>query len=223
MNKKLIVVFIVMALMVGACSFGTISFNTVVGSGKVSSETRRVSGFISIVLKGATNVDVAFGNSESVVVEADDNIVPLVETVVQNGQLVIRAQSNASFITRNSIRVRVTMKSLKGVTLKGSGNITVSGLSGDGLIVDLPGSGNFTVTGAADAVQISLPGSGNIYCIGLKAKSAKVTLNGSGNIMVYASQSLDANIRGSGTIRYDGNPAQVSKSVTGSGSITPWG
>jgi len=115
----------------------------------------------------------------------------------------------------------VTMKSLKGVTLSGSGNIDVSGLVGDSLLVDLPGSGNITVTGTAESVNVSLPGSGNIYCDGLKTKSATVTLNGSGNIKVYASQSLDANLRGSGEIRYDGNPAQVNKSITGSGGITP--
>ena len=89
------------------------------------------------------------------------------------------------------------------------------------LLFELPGSGNITVTGAADSVNISLPGSGNIYCDGLKAKSATVTLNGSGNIKVFASQSLDASIRGSGEVRYDGNQAKVNKSVIGSGSIMP--
>jgi len=38
---------------------------------------------------------------------------------------------------------------------------------------------------------------------------------------VFASQSRDASIRGPGEIRYDGNPAKVNKSVTGSGSILP--
>jgi hypothetical protein len=221
MNKKLLPLFIIVAFMLGACSFASISINSVAGSGKVVSEPRNVSDFTSIMLLGSAHVEVTFGALESVSVEADDNIVPLVETVVQNGQLVINNNSSANFTTSNPVRVNVTMNSLKGVTLKGSGNINISSVAGDGLKISLPGSGNLTVTGTATAVDISLPGSGNIYCDGLKAKFATVTLNGSGNIEVYADQRLDANLRGSGTIHYGGNPAQISKNIRGSGSIMP--
>jgi hypothetical protein len=113
------------------------------------------------------------------------------------------------------------MKTLKGVTLRGSGNIVVSQMAGDNLVVNLPGSGNITVTGTAATLNVNLSGSGNVYCGELKAKSATVTLNGSGEVEVFANQNLDASMRGSGTIRYSGNPAQVSKNITGSGSITP--
>ena len=94
-------------------------------------------------------------------------------------------------------------------------------MAGPDLVVDLSGSGNIAVDGVADRVTISLPGSGNIECKGLKAKSAKVTLMGSGTVTVYASETLDASVAGSGAIRYDGSPAQVTKSITGSGTITP--
>ena len=88
-------------------------------------------------------------------------------------------------------------------------------------MINLPGSGDLTVTGTANTVNISLPGSGNIYCNRLIAKSATVALNGSGNIEVFNMQNLDARVRGSGTIHYGGNPAQVSKNISGSGSIMP--
>ena len=221
MNKKLFPLFIIVAFMLGVCSFATISFNAVAGSGKVVSEARNVSDFTSIMLLGSAHVEVTFGALESISVEADDNIVPLVETDVQNGQLVISNKSNANFTTANPVRVNVTMNSIKGVTLRGSGNINISNVAGDGLKISLPGSGNLTVTGTATTVDISLPGSGNIYCDRLKAKFATVTLNGSGNIEVFANQRLDANLRGSGTIHYGGNPAQISKNISGSGSIMP--
>lgn len=221
MNKKLLIVFIIMALVQGACSFGTFSPIIVVGSGKLLRENRSVSGFSSVELQGSANVDVTFGATELVVIEADDNILPLIETKVYNGQLIISTKSNTSINTANPVRVDVTMKALKGVTLSGSGNIDVAKMAGDSLTVTLPGSGKITVTGSSTAVNISLPGSGNILCSGLQAKTATVKLSGSGNVEVFASQSLDASILGSGTIRYSGNPAQVKKSVIGSGSITP--
>lgn len=221
MTKKLFFIMVAMMLATLACSVVSIGNNTVIGSGKVASQTRSESGFSSVMLEGSADVNVTFGPTESVVVEADDNILPLIETNAQNDQLIINTRSNTHITTSNPVRVTVTMKSLKGVTLSGSGNIDVSGLVGDNLLVDLPGSGNITITGTAESVNVSLPGSGSIYCDGLKTKSATVTLNGSGNIKVFASQSLEASIRGSGEIRYDGNPAKVNKSVTGSGSIMP--
>lgn len=112
------------------------------------------------------------------------------------------------------------MKSMEGITLSGSGNINASGLAGKDFNADLTGSVTITISGTVDHVTIGLPGSGNIFCSGLKATSAKVTLSGSGNITVFASESLDASIAGSGSIRYAGNPTQLITNVSGSGTIT---
>lgn len=161
------------------------------------------------------------GSAESVTVKGDDNIVPLITTTVSNGALIIETKPLTNINVSNPIQVSVTMKLLQGITLSGSGNINVSGMDGGDLSIDLPGSGDITVKGTADNLTLNLLGSGNIVCDELKASSATITLNGSGNIDVFVSDSLDANIRGSGTIHYAGNPAQVHKNVTGSGSITP--
>ncbi len=224
MNKKFFFGLVVLVLTALACSplsIVSISPKTVTGSGNVISETRSVSGFDSIDLQGSGSVTVSLGSDESVLVEADDNIVPLIETTVQNGKLVISTKDNTNINTRTGIHITVAMKSLKSLTLSGSGEIQTKGKFGDSLSVMLPGSGSITVEGGVDSVNISLPGSGNIYCDQLLARSATVSLNGSGTISVYASESLDASLRGSGTIRYSGNPSQVNKSVTGSGNITP--
>jgi hypothetical protein len=53
----------------------------------------------------------------------------------------------------------------------------------------------------------------------LIARDATASIDGSGSIVLTATHSLNASISGSGTILYTGNPAQVTKSVTGSGTI----
>lgn len=45
-------------------------------------------------------------------------------------------------------------------------------------------------------------------------------MSGSGTIFVTATKSLDGAVPGSGAIVYEGNPQDVTKSVTGSGAIT---
>lgn len=221
MNRSFFLGLTAMALAALACSTLSIAPNTVVGSGHVISESRTVPGFTAVELQGSADVKVVPGGTQSVIVEADDNIVPLIETTVRDGTLVISNKPNTNITTPNGVRVTVTMNNPTHIALSGSGSMTVSGVSGPDLAVDLAGSGEVTVNGTADSVTINLPGSGNVHCDSLKAKSAKVTLMGSGTVAVYASQSLDASILGSGTIRYSGNPAQVTKHISGSGTIAP--
>ncbi len=221
MNRKILFSMAILMLAVLACSAVSGGTNGVRGSGNVVSETRNVAGFTAVELKGSADVSVVVGATDFVTVKADDNVIPLILTTVRNGTLVIDMKPFTSMTTSNGIQVNVVMKSLRGITLSGSGKIDVSGMSGPDLSVELPGSGDITVAGAVEHVTISLPGSGNIFCNELKASSADVTLSGSGTIRVYADQSLNAQLPGSGTIRYEGNPAQLTKSITGSGTITP--
>jgi putative autotransporter adhesin-like protein len=204
-----------------ACSTITTGMNQVTGSGNLITETRTVGLFTSIELDGSADVKVTLGTTQSVTVEADDNIVSLIETTVTNGKLIIGTKSLTNITSKDGVHVTVVTASLKGVKLSGSGNIDVTGMTGPDLSVELPGSGNITISGAADRMTIDLQGSGNVFCNELKAHSAVVSLKGSGNVKVYADKTLDANLSGSGNIQYTGNPAQVTKSVTGSGSITP--
>jgi hypothetical protein len=219
MNKKIVILLLLLSFMLSACLGTPFNKQVIKGSGNLTSETRNVSGFSAVSLAGSGNVEVAFGPNETVIVEAEDNILPVIETVVEKGVLVIRTKPNYNIQATKPIQIYITMKSLDGVSISGSGNITVSDLNTNSFSVAMPGSGNITVGGTANNVNIALAGSGNILCENLKAKDATVTLNGSGNITVNASESLDASIKGSGDIHYSGNPTTVNKSVAGSGSI----
>jgi hypothetical protein len=221
MYRVFVTFLIVMALLGSACSVVSINANAVQGSGKVASETRNVSSFSRVALQSSGDVAVSFGDSEAVVVSADDNLLPLIQTKVQFGQLIISTPFNTSINPVNPIRISVTMKSLEGISLPGSGSINVSGLQGDALKIDLPGSGMISVQGVANRLDITLSGSGNIACDELKVKAATAAIRGSGNISVNASDSLDASISGSGDIQYSGNPSLVNRKVTGSGDIHP--
>jgi len=220
MNNKLLVTLMVVALVISACSVVQDRLNVVRGSGNVTSETRDISGVTSVDLAGAADVDITFGDVESLVVEAEDNIVPLIETEVENGRLVIGTKSNTSYSNTRPVTVHVTMKSLEAVSLSGSGSITVQNFQGETIRVDLSGSGDINVSGTADSADMTLGGSGKINGEQFKADSVKVSVDGSGDARVYASEQLDAEVGGSGSIRYSGNPAQVSKNVSGSGSIS---
>ena len=220
MVRKLLVILTVAALSFSAYSALPSGLNVVKGSGNVTSETRTISGVTSIDLAGSADVDITFGETESLVVEAEDNIIALIETEVQNGQLVIGRKSGAGYSCTKPVTVHVTLKSLEAVSLSGSGSISVPNFKGDTIKVDLSGSGDINVSGTADSAEMTVGGSGRINGEQLKANSVEVSIDGSGSASVYASEQLDATIEGSGRIRYSGNPADINQNVNGSGGIT---
>ena len=77
MNKRIIIptTILLVALLVSGCGF-----QVVTGSGKVATETRNVSGFTSVTLAGIGNVYLTQGETESVRIEAEDNLIPYFET-----------------------------------------------------------------------------------------------------------------------------------------------
>ena len=217
----------------------------VVGSGKKVSETRAVSGFHGVELAGEGTLDIAQGDKEEIVLEGEDNILPLIETTVRpDGVLLITFKRGESIQSSVSLHYKLTAKALDKLTLTGSGRIHTEGkfggertdvsLPGSGdivldqletsaLVVSLDGSGNITVAaGGAGDQQVKLNGSGNYRAEEFKTDAAKISINGSGNCKVWVEKTLDVSIGGSGNVTHHGG-AQVRSRVTGSGNVRALG
>jgi hypothetical protein len=102
----------------------------------------------------------------------------------------------------------------------GSGNTTVRGVTVQNLITTNSGSGNISMQGSGTTGSITLTGSGDFNGRDFVLQRANARTSGSGSIRIGVSQSLEANVTGSGSIIYYGNPMMVTRSVNGSGSIT---
>ena len=187
------------------------------GSGSPASEVREVAPFTSVDLAGSNEVSISVGTTQSVRVEADDNLLDLVTTRVRAGELVI--DNDGDFQTRGPMRVQITLPELDAVTLSGSGTVSLQGIDTETLTVRLPGSGVIRAAGSVDRLRATLVGSGELLLDAVTAARATAVLSGSGLIRLTASDSLAATVSGSGTILYGGDPSSVIKSVTGSGAI----
>jgi hypothetical protein len=163
------------------------------------------------------NVEIAIGETTSVTVEADDNVVPLIETRLRGSSLVVENDVSCTRCMR--MVVRITVPELEGVSLAGSGDILVDGLAAGDFEAALAGSGDIEVSGTADRVEASLAGSGDIDLGAVQARAGKAAIAGSGDITLWVTESLEASVAGSGDINYRGDPDKVSRSVMGSGSI----
>ncbi|MGZ4183897.1 MAG: head GIN domain-containing protein [Gaiellaceae bacterium] len=189
------------------------------GSGVAATQARSLPPVTGVDLTGANNVVVRVGARQSVVVHADSNLLGRVTTQVSSGSLVI-GNTPGTLNARSPMFVAVSVPSLDALTVQGSGNISVTGINSPSLTVRLPGSGTIRAAGTTARLDVAIGGSGTALLSRLTARDATASINGSGSIVLAATHSLDASISGSGTILYTGNPAQVTKSVTGSGTIS---
>jgi Putative auto-transporter adhesin, head GIN domain len=201
--------------------FGGTSSSTsaIQGSGVPATQTREAAAFHGVELAGGNNVVIHVGEKQSVVVKADDNLLDRVTTKVESGKLVI-GNTPGSLTTKSPMSVVVTVPTLSELALAGGGNMVVSGIEAQSLTVTLSGSGNVTGSGTARALAVTLSGSGNAWFTQLPATDVHAVLSGSGTIHVTATKSLEAAVPGSGTIIYSGQPQQVTKTVSGSGTIS---
>ena len=188
------------------------------GSGHVVQQSRNVGAFQAVDTNGSEDVQVRFGPRRSVVIAADDNILPLITSEVRNGTLEIG--SRGSFRMRGPIRIWITTPNLQAFTSSGSGNVVIHDVDNSHLSLVLNGSGDMLANGRTGRLDVDIHGSGRSRLDSLVATDARVGLFGSGDAVVRANRLLDAQVYGSGTLRYLGNPSQLRRSVYGSGRIT---
>ncbi len=208
------------------------------GNGKIVKQNREVGHFTAFATSVSGNVEIRQGNTEGVIVETDDNLQALVETVVENGTLRIRpAKKNLSLETRN-MKIVVMARTLERISVAGSGavaadklnvermqfdiggsgELNVGELRAESLAVSLGGSGDLKVGGNVERLQISIGGSGEVHAGRLATRDTVVSIGGSGEATVWATKSLNLSVAGSGDIGYYGDP-KLSQNIRGSGSI----
>lgn len=189
------------------------------GSGNLKTESRTVGNFQRIESRGAANCEVKVGTAVGLKITADDNILPLIETKVEKGVLII--STKGSYSTKNPTRAVITVPNLDGFAIHGSGDAKIDGIRGNAFAVAINGSGGVLGRGQTESVTASISGSGDIDFSNVRARKATASIAGSGDIDVHATESLTASIQGSGDIAYRGNPKNVQKSVAGSGNVRP--
>jgi hypothetical protein len=117
---------------------------TVKGSGEVVAEERRLSEFKTIKLKGVGRVVLTQGPNHSITIQTDDNIMPLIETEIQNDQLVI-SQGNYN-LRPTTLNFNIMVAHLKGIAISGAGDVIgKSRFVSDDFAAKISGSGDMVL------------------------------------------------------------------------------
>lgn len=103
--------------------------------------------------------------------------------------------------------------------VSGSGRVSISGTVSGKADFEISGSGKVEASGSADSMHAEISGSGKVLGANLVTNTAKIDIAGSGDVEITVNKELDAEISGSGTVLYKGNPARVNSDTSGSGSV----
>jgi hypothetical protein len=236
-KASLILLSALCALLSGCFNFNWSTMPSVKGSGNIVSETRAVGQFGRVSVSGSGHLSIVQGDQESLTIEADDNLLPLIKSEVAIGVLKIGPE-NVNLRPTKTIRYVLQLKSLDALHLSGSleaeaqsiktdqllfaisgsGKIHVASLEASELNVHVSGSGDIELTGKVNRQRIEISGSGNYRARDCESQSTAVHISGSGNATIWARLALEAHVSGSGDIEYYGSP-QVDTHVSGSGGI----
>jgi hypothetical protein len=226
-------------LLAAAALIGFAAQAATTGSGTAATQTRQVAEFQAIDVRGAVELRVRQAARQSVSVEADDNLLPMIETVVEGTTLKVGPRRGANMRPRQPIVVTVDVVQLKSIdaagsskvhvdgleapsfalTMAGAGEFRLRGLACGDLRIGISGSGDVEAAGRATSVSIDIAGSGDVRASALQSDDVRVRIAGSGDAAVQAARSLDVSIAGSGDVTYSGEPARLKTSVAGSGHI----
>jgi len=231
--KKMMAFLFLPALLFTSCDQG----RCIRGNKDLITETRSTPGFSGLVSKGSLDVRVISSDTREIRIDAESNLLPYIQTFVDDGDLIIKVRENRCLMENYTIQVTVYTPDIERLRLDGSGDIEADRLSGNRVEVSLSGSGDIktgidarylntylsgsgriTLHGITRESDMKISGSGDIKAYELVQETCFATISGSGNMYLNVSKLLDVSITGSGDVYYRGNPT-INSRITGSGKV----
>lgn len=196
-------------------------------------QVREVAAFQGLALSTRATVVVRQGQQNAVLVEAGEQVVPLISTRVEKDLLVVedlRAYTAPA-------RVTITVRSLRSMGLGGSVAVVAEGLDLPALSLSMGGSSQLILKavavrklevalggssavkadGRVDELSVALGGSSALHAAALEARAVSLTGGGSAQAVVWALKSLSVAVGGSASIGYY---SEANGSVSKGGSAT---
>lgn len=222
-RTNLLIGLILATLLIVACSIG--NFGAVRGSGNVIEESRAVSGVTGVELATIGNLTIELGESESLRIEAEDNLMEHLETEVRNGNLQIKTRNNINLRNTRPVNYYLTVKSLEAIRISSIGDIQAPDLEADRFSITISSTGNLDMGNLdAEALAVKISSTGDVTMGVLNADTLEVDISSTGNLDIADGQVNMQNISISSSGKYtaqdlESNEAKVRLSSSGSATI----
>lgn len=193
------------------------SADCVKGNNNAIEQIRQIADFNTITVEGPFDVRISCDEGHGLRISGDENILPHIDTKVDNRNLTINA--NKSICTSNPIRIAIGVPALEKLRASGACDILVSGMKNGMFGIHVSGASDVTVKGETDLLTADVRGTGSLSAGNLIAKSAEINLTGAGDVAVHVREHFEASVAGAGDIVCHGAPKIVKKKISGCGDI----
>jgi hypothetical protein len=213
------------------------------GSGVGKKETRAVEAFHAIDARNAIQVTVAVqeGAKPSLRVGGDDNLVPLVESVVHEGTLILKIKDNTSITTKLPLVADVVLDRFDRVEASGAAsvkakagpkvdrftadasgaaNISVEGLDSANAAASATGAAHVTLSGSAASLKVEVSGASDIAAESLAVDEAEVSMSGASHAVLRAKNRVAGDVSGASRLELRGRPEKNSVSTSGASQVS---
>jgi len=228
----LMLMFLFVSIMLSGCEI----YYGEKGNGNVIKEDRKISSFNAIEVSGAFDVHLTQGSKESLVVEADENLMGLIITEIKGGKLKIYTKENIK--KAKELNIYLTFVNIDDIDISGAVElesenklkfddlkIESSGASEielelrvNVMEIETSGASEINLRGKANIVNLSSSGASEMEALDLETATFNIDISGAGEAKIFVIETLNVDVSGAASIRYKGDPT-VSSSISGAGSV----
>lgn len=212
------------------------------GTGKIVSEERNIGYFNGIVLNDDINLNLFQDTINSFTVEAGENLMEDIISVIQDGMLSIENHSICKYTRSYKKEITVTMRLpdlevfsytgsarvISETKLKldnfslwtgGRGDVKLELEVGQLHVENYSGNGYTSLSGIADICSVHSKGMGLLDLRDLKVKKMTMDSKNVNDAFIWVTDTLEVTIRSMGNIYFRGNPVIKKYEKTGEGKL----
>ena len=211
-------------LLCGGCAVATRQ-----GSGKVISETRVVRDFDQVEVCCGMKLILTQGDDSQLRLEADDNMLSEIETIVSGRQLTVRFRSTFgpfSFRLSQPVTVYLQMPTIHGVTITGGGSLTTDNVKTDRIALEFSGGSQGVLKNLqAQTVDLVTSGGGQTTIDMLEVDILDLEVSGGGRVTLHGGTATNQRVMIGGGSRYDAAATEgetATLDVSGGGEAKVW-
>ena len=164
------------------------------------------------------------GALELLTVEEDDGVLVIGNTgpgfVIREvrATLIVTALDSLEIRGAGDVEAEFSAADSVTVSIEGAGDIEATGIDATDVEVEIRGSGDIELEGTAESASYLIAGTGDIDAGKLEVQDALAEIKGVGDITLYATDTADTLIAGTGDITVRGG-AEVTRRIDGLGEI----
>lgn len=201
-----------------------------------TTQLREVKTFNKIVVGGAATIYFTQSDTFSVKVIASELEINNINTTVTDSVLYVKAKG----IFKQDYKVYIKANNINQLTASGvSKIISTNSINSDSLSLDasgasemdlivaskkvnilLTGASQISISGNTQSLQSNLNGASTLKAYKLNSTNTIVKASGASNAKVFANEKINANATGASSVKFKGEPKEVSAEASSSSSIT---